>query len=75
MPGVTASRIAVTGSTRVARRAGMKPETIVATRPMTRPMITVEALITIPVVPRSMPAALRIAASSGATSEAERARR
>ena len=67
MPGVTASRIAVTGSTRVARRAGTKPEIIVATRPTTRPVITVPGVITIPVAPRSIPAALRIAARPGAT--------
>ena len=66
-PGVTASRMAVTGSTRVARSAGTKPETIVATSPMARPMITVIGETTMPVVPRSIPAARIRAASAGAT--------
>ena len=34
-PGVSASRMAATGSTRVARRAGTKPDTTVATMPTT----------------------------------------
>ena len=66
-PGVTLSRIAVTGSMRVARRAGMSPEIIVATMPMTRPMITVMGLTTRPVVPRSIPPAASSAARPGAT--------
>ena len=66
-PGSTASRMAVTGSTRVARRAGTKPETIVAMMPTTRPMMTVPGAITRPSVPRSIPNAFSIAASPGAS--------
>ena len=66
-PGVTLSRIAVTGSTRVARRAGTKPETSVATIPTTSPMITELGLISSPVVPRSIPKAFSSAARPGAS--------
>ena len=54
-PGVTASRIASTGSTRVARRAGTRPDTTVATMPTTRPAMIVRGSMTRPVLPRSRP--------------------
>ena len=46
-PGVTLSRIAATGSIRVARRAGTKPETTVATIPTTRPTMIVRGSSTV----------------------------
>ena len=46
-PGVTASRIASTGSTCVARRAGMSPEISVEIIPTARPTMTVRGAITV----------------------------
>ena len=55
VPGRTASRIASSGSTCVARRAGMKPETSVAIIPTARPTMIVRAAITVPVDGSSSP--------------------
>ena len=61
------SRIAATGSIRVARRAGTKPETTVATTPTTRPAITVRGSSTVLVLPRSIPNEASSAARPGAS--------
>ena len=61
------SRIAATGSIRVARRAGTKPDTTVATMPTARPAITVRGSSTVLVVPRSMPNEDSSAARPGAS--------
>ncbi len=66
-PGVTASRIASTGSTCVARRAGIRPETSVAIMPTSRPTITVRAAITVPVEGSSIPNDASSERSAGAS--------
>ena len=54
-PSVDASRIASSGSTCVARRAGTKPDTSVAIMPTARPTMIVRAAITVPVEGSSSP--------------------
>ena len=65
-PGVPASRIASTGSTCVARRAGTKPETSVAIMPTASATMIVRASITVPVEGRSIPAEDSSPRSAGA---------
>ena len=65
---MTASRIASTGCTRVARRAGTKPETTVAIIPTSRPATIVRGCSTVPEVPRSSPKPFISAATPGASS-------
>ena len=54
-PGVSASRIASSGSTCVARRAGMKPDTSVAIMPTASATMIVRAATTVPVDGSSSP--------------------
>ena len=65
---MTASRIAATGSMRVARRAGTMPETTVATTPTIRPAKIVRGSSTVPELPRSSPKPFISAATPGASS-------
>ena len=64
----SASRIASTGCTRVARRAGTKPETTVATTPTASATKTVRGCSSVLVLPRSMPKDDSSARRPGATS-------
>ena len=63
----TASRIASTGSTCVARRAGTSPETSVAIMPTARPTMIVRGAITVPVDGSSSPNEASSARSPGAS--------
>ncbi len=67
-PGVPASRIASTGSMRVARRAGTKPDTTVVITPTSRPAMIVRVCSWMLVVPSSRPNAPNSARSAGAIS-------
>ena len=70
--GASASRIASSGCTCVARRAGTKPETTVAIMPTSRPTMIVRGSITVPVEGSSRPNDASIARRPGARSRPPR---